>query len=240
MTLNKLREEILRERDEKRAEVNKRFFKTGKGEYGEGDIFIGLSVPKCRKIAIKYSALPLGEVQKILSSKIHEERLIALEILVYKYENNLEDKEKIFEFYLSNTKFINNWDLVDLSAEYILGDFLFDKDKKILYELVKSPNLWERRISIISSFNFIKKRKFEDSLKLSKILLNDGHDLIHKAVGWMLREIGKRDRKVLKKFLNDNYEKIPRTMLRYAIERFSEEERKGFMRKGVSFSYVSL
>ena len=229
MTLTKLREEISKEKDEKRAEVNKRFFKTGKGEYGEGDIFIGLSVPKSRKIAIKYSALSLGEVQKLLSSKIHEERLIALEILVYKYENNLEDRKKIFEFYLANTKFINNWDLVDLSAEYILGDFLFDKDKKILYELVKSPNLWERRISIISSFNFIKKRKFEDSLKLSKILLNDGHDLIHKAVGWMLREIGKRDRKVLKKFLNDNYEKIPRTMLRYAIERFSEEERKGFL-----------
>ena len=231
MTLTKLREEISKEKDEKRAEVNKRFFKTGKGEYGEGDIFIGLSVPKSRKIAIKYSALSLGEVQKLLSSKIHEERLIALEILVYKYENNLEDRKKIFEFYLANTKFINNWDLVDLSAEYIVGDYLFDKDKKILYELVKSPSLWERRISIISSFNFIKRRKFEDSLKLSKILLNDSHDLIHKAVGWMLREIGKRDEEILRKFLNDNYDKMPRTMLRYAIERFSDEERKGFMRK---------
>ena len=231
MTLTKLREEISKEKDEKRAEVNKRFFKTGKGEYGEGDVFIGLSVPKSRKIAIKYSALSLGEVQKLLSSKIHEERLIALEILVYKYENNLEDRKKIFEFYLANTKFINNWDLVDLSAEYIVGDYLFDKDKKILYELVKSPSLWERRISIISSFNFIKRRKFEDSLKLSKILLNDSHDLIHKAVGWMLREIGKRDEEILRKFLNDNYDKMPRTMLRYAIERFSDEERKGFMRK---------
>ena len=231
MTLNKLREEISKEKDEKRAEVNKRFFKSGKGEYGEGDIFIGLSVPKCRKIAIKYSALSLGEVQKLLSSKIHEERLIALEILVYKYENNLENKKNIFEFYLSNTKFINNWDLVDLSAEYIVGDFLFDKDKEILYDLTKSSNLWERRIAIVSTFNFIKRRKFKDTLKLAKILLNDNHDLIHKAVGWMLREIGKRDEEILRKFLNDNYEKMPRTMLRYAIERFSQEERKGFMRK---------
>jgi|SRR3989344_2938966 len=231
MTLNKLREEISKEKDEKRAEVNKRFFKSGKGEYGEGDIFIGLSVPKCRKIAIKYSALSLGEVQKLLSSKIHEERLIALEILVYKYENNLENKKNIFEFYLSNTKFINNWDLVDLSAEYIVGDFLFDKDKEILYDLTKSSNLWERRIAIVSTFNFIKRRKFKDTLKLAKILLNDNHDLIHKAVGWMLREIGKRDEEILRKFLNDNYKKMPRTMLRYAIERFSQEERKGFMRK---------
>ncbi|MFA6136393.1 MAG: DNA alkylation repair protein [Candidatus Paceibacterota bacterium] len=228
-----LRFDINKLKSSYRAKVSQSFFKTGKGQYGEGDIFIGLTVPQCRMLSKKYLDLSKSEVGKILKSKIHEERLIALLILVEKFSKGDNKKRKeIFDFYLKNIKYINNWDLVDLSADKIVGAYLLDKDKNILLKLVLSKNIWERRISVISTFNFIKNGKFDWTLKISKILLNDSHDLIQKAVGWMLREVGKKSIAVEKTFLNKYYRKMPRTMLRYAIERFSEKERQKYL-KGV-------
>ena len=173
----------------------------------------------------------MPKLQQLIKSKVHEHRLIAILILVSKFKKSSEsNKEEIFNFYLKNTKHINNWDLVDLSASSIVGEFLFEKDKKILYNLVNSENLWEKRISIIATFTFIRKNEFQDTLAISEILLQDKHDLIHKAVGWMLRELGKRNLELLKKFLKEHYNQIPRTTLRYAIERFPEEERKKWLK----------
>lgn len=216
--------------DPERAKLLQRFFKTGKGEYGEGDIFLGIQVPVSRKVANKYLSLPLKEIQKLLNSKIHEHRLVALLIIVEKFKKADEkEKKQIFNLYLKNTKKINNWDLVDLSAPNIVGSYLIDKDKSILYKLARSKNLWERRIAIISTFAFIRKNEFTDSLNIAKLLLQDKHDLIHKAVGWMLREIGKRNQAVEEKFLKKYYKKMPRTMLRYAIEKFPKNKRKFYM-----------
>ena len=213
-----------------KAKILSRFFKTGKGEYGEGDIFLGITVPQTRSIAKKYTNLNLKDLEKLLSSKIHEHRLIALLILIENYrKDSIEHKNSIFNFYLKNTKFINNWDLVDLSAPNIVGNFLLDKDKSILYNLAKSSNLWEKRIAIISTFAFIRLYKFKHTLKISEVLMNDNHDLIHKAVGWMLREVGKRNKEVEEKFLNQHYMKMPRTMLRYAIEKFDNNKRKKYL-----------
>lgn len=208
------------------------YFKTGKGEYAEGDIFLGITVPEQRKIAIRYKTLDLREIQQLLNSKIHEERLVALLILVeqYKKANDLI-KKKIFDFYLKNSKKINNWDLVDLSAEKILGEYLLDKDKSIIYKLVKSKNIWERRIAVLTTFQFIKNRQYEATLRVAKLLLRDKHDLIQKAVGWMLREIGKRDLKVEEEFLKNYYKMMPRTMLRYAIEKFDKNKRDFYLKK---------
>lgn len=204
--------------------VFKRFFKTGKGEYGEGDKFLGIAIPEVRKVAKKYKNLSLKDLEKLLKNEFHECRLCALMILRYQYES-FENQKELINFYLKNTQYINNWDLVDLSCEYILGNWLLDKDRKILYKLAKSKNLWERRIAIISTFEFIRHQQFTDTLKLSEILINDKHDLIHKTVGWMLKELGKRDKKVLKDFLDKHYQKMPRVMLRYAVERLDKEER---------------
>ena len=216
--------------DEEKVEILQRFFKTGKGEYGEGDIFMGITMPIQRSIAKKYLNLSLGKIQKLLKSKIHEHRMVGLIILTEKYKKSSEqDRENIFGFYLKNTKNINNWDLVDVTCPRIVGDFLLDKDKKVLYNLANSGDLWEKRISIVSTMAFIDKEEFEDALAISEILLNDSHDLIHKAVGWMLREIGKKDEKVLKDFLKFHYKNMPRTMLRYAIEKFGEGERKSYL-----------
>ena len=225
--LSKLKAELNSLANPKQAEILQRFFKTGKGQYGEGDVFLGIKVPVQRKVAKNYKELSLEDIQELLDSEIHEYRMVGLFILIDKYK---KDKGKVFEFYLKNSKKVNNWDLVDLSAPNIVGDFLLDKPKDILYKLAKSENLWERRIAIISTFAFIRKEKFEDTLKISEILLNDSHDLIHKAVGWMLREVGKRDRKKLENFLKRHYKKMPRTMLRYAIERFEEGKRKMYLR----------
>ncbi len=222
-------DEINSHANPEKAKILQRFFKTGKGEYGEGDIFLGIVVPESRKIAIQFKDLPLEEVESLLKSKIHEERLIALLLLVHNYEKHLERRQEIFNFYLKNTKNINNWDLVDLSAPNIVGNYLLDKDRKILYKLANSNHLWEKRIAIISTFVFIRKNQFSDSLKIAEILLMDKHDLIHKAVGWMLREIGKRDFNAENEFLKKNYRKIPRTMLRYAIEKFPEKLRKDYL-----------
>jgi len=232
--LKKIKRELLRLKNPSKAKMFLRFFKTGKGEYGEGDVFLGITVPLQRSIAKKYLDLNLKDVQDLLSSKIHEHRLVSLLILIFKYKKADElEKKEIVDFYLKNTKNINNWDLVDLSAGYIDGDYLFQfkKDTSVLYKLAKSKNLWERRIAIMSTFAYIKNDHFKDVLSISEILLNDPHDLIHKAVGWMLREIGKRNKKVEVNFLNKHYREMPRTMLRYAIEKFTIEEKSFYMKK---------
>jgi len=229
--LPNLIEELQSSANPEQAKNLQRFFKTGKGEYGEGDVFLGIKVPVQRKTAKKYIGLPLIKLQELLNSKIHEHRMVGLFILVDKFKKSKEEKGNIFNFYIKNTKNINNWDLVDLSAPNIVGEFLFDKKKDILYELAESKNLWEKRIAIISTMNFIKKGEYKDALRISEILLNDKHDLIHKAVGWMLREIGKRDLKTEEEFLKQHYKKMPRTMLRYAIEKFPEKERQQWMKK---------
>lgn len=214
----------------KRAKVSQWFFKTGPGQYGEGDKFLGLSVPVQRKLAYQYLDLSLSDIKDLLRNQIHEYRFVALEILVAQYEKGDEKiKEKIFNFYIKNTKYINNWDLVDTSAEYIVGDYLFNKDKSILFKLAKSNNIWERRISIISTFRYIKNNKFDETLKIAKILIKDKHDLIQKAVGWMLREVGNRSLDTELKFLDQWYKIMPRTMLRYAIERLSDKLRKEYL-----------
>ncbi|MEK6848559.1 MAG: DNA alkylation repair protein [Nanoarchaeota archaeon] len=234
MLLVELKKELINKANPERAKPLQRFFKTGKGEYAEGDIFLGISVPESRKLALKCNNLPFQDIKILLSSKIHEERLIALLILINNYAKadknlNTKTKREIFEFYLKNTKHINNWDLVDLSAHKIVGNYLADKDKSILYNLASSDNLWERRIAILSTFNFIRDKQFNEVLKIAKMLLNDKHDLMHKAVGWMLREVGKRDKEVLDEFLKKHCKKMPRTMLRYSIERFPEEGRKEYL-----------
>ena len=208
-----------------------RFFKTGKGEYGEGDIFLGITVPQIRIVAKQCKDLSLKEIQKLLQSKIHEERLLGLIILVNQFKKADEDKQKqIFDLYLSNTKYINNWDLVDVSAEYIVGGYLIDRSKTILKTLAQSKLLWERRIAIIATFQFIKQKQHEHTFIIAKILLRDDHDLIHKAVGWMLREVGKRISETIEEtFLQQHYQQMPRTMLRYAIERFEEKKRKKYL-----------
>lgn len=207
-----------------------RFFKAGKGEYAEGDMFIGVTVPHIRLVAKKYSDLSLNKIEKLLDSRIHEERLLSLLILVDQYEKGDSHQKKIIhKFYLSHTQHINNWDLVDLSCYKIVGSYLLDKDRSVLYQLAESDNLWERRIAIISTFQFIRHNEFEDTFKIAKVLLRDKHDLIHKAVGWMLREVGKRDLTAEKEFLKNNLRTLPRTSLRYAIERFPEQERKAYL-----------
>ena len=222
--------ELKKAGSKKDAEILQWFFKTGKGEYGEGDKFLGIRVPKIREIAKKYKKLTPEEINKALKSKYHEERLCALLILVEKYSKAGEgEKEEIVKFYLANTKYINNWDLVDLTAPKILGKHLLNRNRKILTKLSRSENLWERRISILSTFEFIRNKDFSDTLKISKKLLKDEQDLIHKAVGWMLREIGKRDLKTEEEFLKKHYNKMPRTMLRYAIEKFPEKKRLAYL-----------
>lgn len=218
----------------KKAKKLQGFFKTGPGQYGESDIFLGIVVPEQRKIAKKYFNLNLDEIQQLLDSRIHEHRLSGLFILISKYKKTKgKDREDIFDFYMHNAKKgnIDNWDLVDLSAPNIVGDFLEKKNKGELYTLAKSENLWEKRIAILSTFHFIRQNQFDDTLKLSELLLKDKHDLIHKAVGWMLREVGKRDKQVLTSFLNKHYKNMPRTMLRYSIEKFDDSERKEWLRR---------
>jgi 3-methyladenine DNA glycosylase AlkD len=216
--------------DKKHAEAMKWFFKTGKGEYGEGDLFAGIKVPTQRKIARQFRDIGLKDLKKLLESGIHEERLISLLILVDKYQGlDEKGKSQIFNFYLKNIKRIYNWDLVDLSAPKIVGAHLLNGNKEILYKLSASMNLWERRVAILSTYAFIKDNEFKTTLAISDILLNDEHDLIHKAVGWMLREIGKLDLNTLERFLKSRYNLMPRTMLRYSIEKFPETKRKKYL-----------
>lgn len=236
---NSLIKEIEGMEDKKKSKILARFFKTGKGEYGEGDLFLGITVPESRKLARKYGELALSDVQKLLRDKYHEIRLIALLILVHKYQTSarkvLAEKKKIVDFYLKNTKYINNWDLVDLSAHYIIGNFLFEHQnfaRTVLAKLSKSKDLWERRIAIVSTFAFIYKGESKWTFNITKILMNDKHDLVHKACGWMLREVGKRvSEKELTSFLGEHSTHMPRTMLRYAIERLPLNKRKYYLNK---------
>ena len=212
------------------ARHSQRFFKTGKGEYGEGDRFLGIRVPQLRKHARQFREVAPEEALKLLGSKYHEERLLALLLLVERFHRGGEDERGwIYTQYLANTRYINNWDLVDSSAGKIVGAYLEQRSRKPLYKLAKSESLWERRIAIIATSHFIGCNDFEDALAICELLLDDDHDLIHKATGWMLREIGKRDRAVEKKFLDRYCEVMPRTMLRYAIERFPQDERRAYM-----------
>ncbi len=237
MNKNFLEEELFKFASKKRKEINERFFKTGKGEYGEGDIFIGTSVPDIRKVTKNNLTLKLEEVQKIIKSKFHEVRLCAILILVEKTKQaikigDLKLQKEILDIYIENMKYVNNWDLVDLSAHCIVGQAIMDGliDENFLDKLAISDILWERRIAIISTWIMIRNEKFDATLKLSKKLLNDKEDLIHKAVGWMLREVWKNNSKMVEDFLIENYLIIPRTTLRYTIERMEEKKRKKFLK----------
>ena len=223
---------------EERRKVNEWFFKTGKGEYGYGDIFLGVTAPDIRRIAKKFSQeISLQELTELIQSPIHEVRLCSLIILVNKYKK--EDSERIYQYYLKHLNSVNNWDLVDTSAPHIIGDYLYKNPEKskILFKFSSSENLWVRRISIVSTFAFIKNNDFNTTLEITKLLLNDDHDLIHKAVGWMLREIYKRDELLIKRFLRQNYAQIPRTTLRYAIERMDKEERLLYLKGNFDVSH---
>ena len=227
------RREMRKLADPARAKLLRRFFKTGRGEYAEGDLFLGISVPGIRRLAAKYRDIPLSGARELLRSRIHEERLLALLILIFKFDSGTEtERRSIFKLYLKHTPYINNWDLVDLSAYRIVGEYLRDKPRKALARLAVSKNLWERRIAVLSTFAYIKTGESADALAIAKILLNDDHDLIHKAVGWMLREVGKRCSQAKEEeFLGKHYPAMPRTMLRYAIERFPEGLRKSYLLK---------
>jgi len=233
--LEELRSELRESADIDKAAVSRRFFKTGPGEYGEGDKFLGIRVPELRRLSKKFRSLSNTDTLYLLQSEYHEERLLALFIFVLKYKSvSASDRREIYDLYLKNIRFVNNWDLVDSSAEHIVGSFLNDKAKEPLYKFAVSKSLWERRIAIMSTFHYIKRGSFDEPLKIARMLLTDDEDLIHKAVGWMLREVGKRDLNVEKAFLNDYYNIMPRTMLRYAIERFPEVERKQYLKGGIS------
>jgi len=232
MSLKNLRLELKSHYDPIRAQHSQRFFKTAKGEYGHGDVFLGLNVPEQRKITKKYTSLSAVEIFKLLKSKIHEERFTALILLVHKYQNS-DDKSKkdIYNQYLKNTKWINNWDLVDTSAPQIVGDYcLRHKDIKTLVRLAHSSYFWDRRIAIVATYNFIRHKNTKPTFTIAKTLLKDSHDLIHKAVGWMLREAGKKDLPRLKSFLDIYAPHMPRTMLRYSIEKLSIKERKLYLK----------
>lgn len=268
--VDSIREELQAKSDPSRAAILQKYFKTGRGEYAEGDLFLGLRVPEVRKIASKYRNLELNAVCELLTSPIHEERFLALVIMVKQFSqvggtkrtgtsggtgtaggagtagsvgtsdgavgkqgmetSGAARKRQYYETYMAHLEFINHWDLVDTSAMHIPGAYLFDRARDPLYELAGSDHLWSRRVAIISTYYFIKRDDFEDTLALAEILLRDPHDLMHKAVGWMLREVGKRDRAVEEEFLARTYREMPRTMLRYAIEKFPEGLRQAYLR----------
>lgn len=206
------------------------FFKTGPGEYGEGDVFLGIRVPVTRRLARQYRDTPLPQVAKLLTSKYHEARLLALLMLVHQFRQaDPPTQKRIYEVYRSHLRWINNWDLVDGSASYIVGGYLANRSRTPLVQLARSPNLWRRRVAVMATLHFIQHGEFDDTLKLADVLLHDEHDLIHKAVGWMLREVGNRDRQTETMFLDTRYHTMPRTMLRYAIEKFPDRLRKSYL-----------
>jgi len=232
--LEKLKSEMEKAQDPKKAEKLLSFFQAGKGGYGEGDKFLGIKVPDQRKLAKKYyKLLSLGDVSILLKNKIHEHRLTGAFILVYKFEKakDADEKREIYEFYIRNRSAMNNWDIVDTTTPNVVGAYLFDRDRSILFKLAKSDNIWEKRMAMLATYYFIKRNDFDDALKIAEILLHDEHDLIHKAVGWMLREIGNRNMETEEQFLKKYYRKMPRTMLRYAIEKFPEEKRRFYLGK---------
>jgi 3-methyladenine DNA glycosylase AlkD len=212
-----------------------RFFKTGPGQYGEGDLFRGIRVPELRRLSRAHQEIPLDQAERLLHSAYHEDRLLALLILVRKYARADEaGQAAIYDLYMSNTQFINNWDLVDSSAEHIVGVYLSDRGRKPLDRLARSRSIWERRIAILATFHFIRRGEFDATLRIAERLLRDEEDLIHKAVGWMLREVGKRDIKKEEEFLRAHYRQMPRTMLRYAIEKFPEDKRQRYLKGTIS------
>ncbi len=232
MSAKKIISELKTFADPKKAAYFPRFFKTAKGQYGEGDQFIGVTVPSLKSVAKKYHSLPFNEIKELLYSKVHEHRLIALFILVQEYEKGDKTKmEDVYLFYYKHRAQVNNWDLVDSSAYKIMGPYLKDKEKTVLYELAVSKSLWDRRIAMMSTLAYIRKNDFEDALKIAEILVNDSHDLIQKAVGWMLREIGRKDIQAEIRFLDRYFKTMPRTMLRYAIERFDKKKKAYYMDK---------
>lgn len=234
MTLKEIRAELKQLADPEVAAHSQGFFKTGPGQYGEGDRFLGIRVPVVRALARSYRDLPLDRVQSLMRSQWHEERLLALIILTLKFERGGEaERRQVFDFYLDNMSWVNNWDLVDLSAHKVVGAWLQDRPRDLLYELARSEVLLERRIAMMATYRFIKQDDFADALAIAELLLDDEHDLIHKVTGWMLREVGKREQSVEEEFLHQHYRRMPRTMLRYAIERFDEGLRQSYLRSEV-------
>jgi 3-methyladenine DNA glycosylase AlkD len=232
MTLHKIKNRLRQLGNKRNAKLLQGYFKTGPGEYGEGDIFLGIKVPVLRKVARECCGADLSVALELLQSPIHEERLLALLIMNDRYARGTqEDRQAVYKLYLANTRYINNWDLVDVSAPRIIGAHLADKSRSTLQRLAKSRLLWERRIAVIATFHFIKQGDFINSLEIAEMLLDDSEDLIHKATGWMLREIGKRDLNIEEAFLKRYHRRMPRTMLRYAIERFSEKKRQAYLKK---------
>jgi 3-methyladenine DNA glycosylase AlkD len=214
------------------AAILRRFFKTGPGEYGEGDVFLGLKVPQIRQLVKQSDALSIAEIKILLHSKFHEERLLALLIIVRRFERGpTTARQELFNFYLRSTPYINNWDLVDTTAPQVIGGWLLENPRDVLDGLIDSGNLWERRIAVLATLTFIRHGQFDDTLRLCRRRLDDPHDLMHKACGWMLREVGKRDQPVLEKFLDTHAVTMPRTMLRYAIERLPEPRRKAYLER---------
>ncbi len=229
MALKDLRNQMQVLADPDRAKINSRFFKTGSDGYCTAEEFIGIRIPELRKLVKEHAPLPLEEVEQLLQSEIHEERFIALLFMVDQYgKGNEKTKKAIYDLYLANLQWVNNWDLIDTSADKIVGAYHNQRSRKLLYKFARSKSLWERRIAILASFDYIRNNDFQDTLQISEILLQE-EDLIHKAVGWMLREVGKRDRDVLDAFLRQHYQIMPRTMLRYAIEKHPETVRKQYL-----------
>jgi len=229
----------MKARDEIRALANKeiaqhslRFFKTAKGEYGYGDSFLGVRAPKIRLIAKKHIDISTTDMKTLIKSKYHEERLLGLIILVNKYSKAKDEevRNQLYKIYVSSFKYVNNWDLVDVTCPHIIGKHLMNKERSILYSWAKSNDIWTKRIAIVSTHWFIRKNDLDDTFKIAEILLNDEHDLIHKAVGWMLREAGKRDLEKEEIFLKKHYKNMPRTMLRYSIEKFHEPKRQKYLK----------
>jgi len=242
MTAEFILQELFSVANPEKAKFLQGFFKTGKGQYAEGDVFLGIVVPVTRNIVKENKALPLSEIQILLDSEYHEARLAGLLFLVQQFKKAKTEKEQkeIFDFYLENARKANNWDLVDVTCRDVIGLYLLDKnDRSVLYRLAESDNLWEQRIAIVSTWTFIKHKQYDDILALSEKLLNHKHDLMHKAIGWMLREVGKKDRETLTEFLDKHYETMPRTALRYAIEHFSPEKKAYYMKKIRTFAPIS-
>lgn len=229
----KIRSDLKQHANKEQAKFLSGYFKTGPGEYGEGDKFLGIRVPVLRKIAKKYLNLDKSTLKQLFLSDYHEERALCVIILVNQYNKTKQSSQQkqIYNFYIKHKKYVNNWDLVDISSPHIVGPYLYDRDREILYRWIKSKDIWTRRIAIMATFYFIRNNDLQDTLNLSELLLQDNHDLIHKAVGWMLREVGKKDLKTLEAFLQKNYQTMPRTMLRYAIEKLSQDKRLKYLQK---------
>ena len=234
MMLDRIQSELIALSNPEVARFLQKYFRTGPGQYGEGDLFRGIRIPALRKLSIAGQTIPLAQAEQLLQGCYHEDRLLALLILARKFVKADEaGKAFIYKLYLDNTRFINNWDLVDASAEHIVGAYLYDKDREPLDRLAQARSIWERRIAILATFHFIKRGSFDTTLRIAGMLLADKEDLIHKAVGWMLREVGKRDRQTEEAFLQSHQKQMPRTMLRYAIEKFPEEKRLGYLKGDV-------